>query len=124
MTHYLQYSGLGILFVLSLSACTTTNNDLYHWGHYESLIHTMYNEPGSATPEEQITTLQSDIEAAKGGNKPIPPGLYAHLGFMYSLTGNMASAVDFFNREKELFPESAVVIDRLTKRANNIRNSQ
>lgn len=110
---------LGMLMAcLLVSACQNTTN-LYYWGEYEQLVYDMYHKPGSATPEVQIDKLSLDIEKANNSGQNLPPGVYAHLGLMYAAVGNMPAAESAFTAEKNLFPESAVFIDGMLKRAND-----
>lgn len=107
-----------------LVGCSTQPSTMYHWGSYEGLLYTMYHKPGEATPTVQIEQLTRDIQEAQENGGRIPPGLYAHLGFMYILEGNVGKATDAFNQEKALFPESAVLIDGLMARAKNLNKPQ
>lgn len=113
-----------LLGMLLLNGCASTDQ-LYHWGSYEGLLYKMYNEPGEATPEVQIERLTVDIQQAEAYGKRVPPGVYAHLGVMYTASGNLAKAEEAFNEEKMLFPEAALLIDGMMQRAraNNINNS-
>lgn len=86
---------------------------LYHWGHYEPLVYEMYAHPGKAEPAEQIDELTEDIAVAQARNRLVPPGVHAHLGYMYLQQGNAMAAREQFEIEKRLFPESSVFMDRL-----------
>ncbi len=98
-----------------LTGCTMPKSH-YYWGEYENLIYKTYNTPGEATPDIQIAELEEDIEKAKAKGMPIPPGLYAHLGFMYASNGSISLALEAFETEKSLFPESSVLIDGMIQR--------
>jgi len=76
----------------------------------------MYVEPGSADSSLQILQLNEDIEMAESSGKPVPPGVYAHLGFMYAIEGSVTASNDAFSEEKIRFPESAVFIDGMMDR--------
>ena len=103
-----------VLLIFFISGCAT--HKMYYWGDYEELLYTQYQEPGKATPEYQIEKLQADIQKAKGQNKPLPPGFYAHLGYQYLQLGKSGEARQSFETEKKLFPESAVFMDRFLKK--------
>ncbi len=111
-----HFNRLSLLLVLSacLGGCST--HSVYYWGDYESLIYTQYQEPGKALPEYQIEKLQADIQRAKGVNKPLPPGFYAHLGHQYLQIGKTNEARQCFEIEKNQFPESATLMDRFLKK--------
>jgi hypothetical protein len=106
-------AGLALLF---LSGCAQQPKPLYHWGDYENLLYVMYTEPGSADPDMQIEKLTADIQQAHAKDLRIAPGIHAHLGYMYALKGNMASAKTEFIKEKQLYPESATFIDGMLAR--------
>lgn len=94
-----------------------SNDTQYYWGEYENLIYNSHHNPGEVPPSLQIEQLQTDIEKAAAQGKPIPPGVYAHLGLMYAANGNKELALASLMKEKELFPESTKFIDGLIKRS-------
>ena len=87
----------------------------YGWAGYEDLIYAMYAEPGEATPEAQVDRLSTGIEEAESAGLQAGPGVYAHLGYMQYLTGNIDAARGAFERERSLYPESAAFVDGLLK---------
>lgn len=97
-----------------LSGCASKK--MYYWGEYQTLIYNQYQKPEKAAPEYQIEQLEKDIQIAKGKNLPLPPGFYAHLGYQYLQTGKAAQAKLNFEREKSLYPESAVLMNRFLKK--------
>ena len=101
---------------LFFSGCAS-NNTQYYWGEYENLIYLSHHNPDEVPPSAQIEQLQADIEQAILKGKPIPPGVYAHLGLMYAANGDKALALASLTKEKELFPESTKFIDGLIKRS-------
>ena len=98
-----------------LSACAS-KPPLYQWGAYEDLIYDMYAKPGKAEPGVQIVKLTEDIERAHAEGKRVPPGVHAHLGYMYYTQGNAAAAAQEFATERELFPEAGTFIDGMLAR--------
>jgi hypothetical protein len=110
--------GLLLVSCLILIGCATSES-LYFWGDYENLIYEMYIEPGSADSATQIHKLKEDISKASSEGKLVPPGLHAHLGYMYFLLGDTHAAILELETEKKLFPESAKFIDGLTGRLKN-----
>ncbi len=105
------------LTAAALSALTgCAGKSIYYWGRYEELLYEMHAKPGTADPETQIAKLTEDIGKAHAEGKPVPPGVHAHLGYMYYQQGNLASAEQEFETEKHLFPESTVLLDGFLKR--------
>lgn len=88
----------------------------YHWGSYEEQVYAMYRDTGKTPVEEQLQQLESDYQAARAANKPVPPGYHAHVGYLYFQLGKADQALQSFETEKALFPEAAVYMDRLIAR--------
>lgn len=108
-----------ITFSLVLSALTTacvTQPTIYSWGQYENIVYDTYNSPGKSAPEREIEQMEQDYQKARAQNKPVPPGFHAHLGYLYYQVGKADAAREQFQAEKAQFPESAVLMDRLSAR--------
>jgi hypothetical protein len=88
--------------------------DIYYWGSYENLVYITYAKPDKATPEFQEGVMEADQHRAISANKPLPPGFHAHLGNLYYQLGKTDLAFQEFQKEKIQFPESAVLMDRLS----------
>ena len=110
---------LVLTVVLLAAGCAESEAPLYRWGNYEDLIYTMYVNPGEAEPGVQIAKLSEDIQRANAEGKRVPPGVHAHLGYMYYTQGNQGAALQEFAIERELYPESAVFIDGMLSRMKN-----
>lgn len=89
---------------------------IYRWGVYEELVYEMYAKPGKADPGTQVARLSEDIARTQAEGKRVPPGVHAHLGYMYYLQGNSDAAYQEFATERELFPESATFVDGILRR--------
>ena len=112
--------GAAIVALHTLSGCVSSPDTHYHWGHYETLVYDMYMKPGKATATRQIDKLNADIQEAANKGKAVPPGLYAHLGFMYSIEGNVSAANAAFNEEATHYPDSATLINGMLERAKKV----
>lgn len=106
ITRPLKISNLKVLVLLLacsvLTGCATTE-PLYFWGNYEDLIYGMYLEPVSADTTTQVAKLKEDINKASTDGKPVPPGLHAHLGYIYFIQGDTNAAALEFETEKNCF---------------------
>ncbi len=101
-----------VLALAPLAGCTA-GRATYEWGRYESLLYDMYRRPGKADPAIQIAKLSEDIDRAQGRGRAVPPGVHAHLGYMFYLQGNLNAALGEFQTEARLYPESAKFMRRL-----------
>ena len=97
------------------AGCAAKDNSIYSWGSYQQQLYTAQVKPEKADPLKQIRSLEKDIEKAKAKNKPVAPGIYAHLGYQYSLIGNKQKAREYLQLERQLYPESSVYIERILK---------
>lgn len=112
MKKIILLSSLAVLF----TGCVSAPKSLYNWGSYPEQSYLMYSAPQKATPAAQIIKLEADIEKAKGKGLAVPPGLYAHLGLMYLQQDNSQKAAQYFQLEKQVYPESSVLMDRLSQK--------
>ncbi|NRN27953.1 DUF4810 domain-containing protein [Photorhabdus heterorhabditis] len=104
---------MGLLLAATvLVGCVNQPKTIYEWGQYEPTIYQYYQQDKMGF-EEQLQALQQVIEKAKAKAKPVPPGLHAQMGLLYSKTGRVSEAFHQFEAEKTLFPESAPFMDFL-----------
>jgi hypothetical protein len=106
--------GLVVLAVAGLGCAQ--GSALYRWGIYEDLLYDMYKHPGTADPATQVAKLREDIARTESEGRRVAPGIHAHLGYMYYLQGNAAAAEGEFRKERDLFPESAPLMDGMLRR--------
>jgi hypothetical protein len=107
-----------LLGLALLTGCAAKGpGPLYQWGSYQQRIYTQYAEPGKLPPAGQIAALEADFQKADAQDRKAPPGYFAHLGALYIQAGQPGQAVQSFEAEKALFPESAVYMDLLIKHA-------
>ena len=107
---------LPALLVAAALAGGCASPSLYRWGQYEDLLHALWVEPGSADPLTQMVELREDIDRAAAEGRRVPPGVWAHLGWLHWVQGQPDAARAALLRERELFPESAVFVDGLLRR--------
>lgn len=107
--------------LLALTGCAT-NHGLYEWGGYDNLMYQSYKDPAAVSKNMQ--TLAAHIDALQKGGKRVAPGLHADLGTMLLQSGDKAGALSNFRRERELWPESAVVMDAMIKNLEAKKEAQ
>ena len=96
----------------------------YVWGSYETELYGYYQDP------ERLENLMEALETAiaegeKSAKKTssadsaiarrIAPGLYAEYGYLLMLNNEGARAKSYFEKEKQSWPESTVLMDKMIK---------
>ena len=107
---------LGAICTMTLVGRVSAPKSLYSWGEYPQQTYLMLSLPEKTSPQEQIGKLEKHIEKAKAKNAAVPPGLYAHLGLLNLNINNGPRAVQYFELERQTYPESTVLMDRLLKK--------
>lgn len=110
----LQRIGAALVIAVLVSACAAPT--LYRWDRYEDAVFDMYLNPGEVPVPDEIARLEEEIRETTSAEKFVPPGVHAHLGYLYSLEGDFAAALNHFQIEKKKFPESAHFVDGLIER--------
>lgn len=95
------------------SACAPRPH--YHWGQYDTALHRYYSNPQDrdAWVEALRTTI---LEAEQLGDK-VPPGVCAEYGYALFEEGQAEASVPWFQREKDTWPESTVLMDKMIRNA-------
>jgi hypothetical protein len=107
---------LFLLAAAMLAGCVAKKPLLYQWGSYEEQVYAMYSDTGKVSIEEQLNSLERDYQIARAADRPVPPGYHAHVGYLYFQLGKTDQAMQSFETEKALFPESSIYMDRLIAR--------
>ena len=106
-------AGIILCVAASLCGCVTPDTSLYDWGGYEASLLRMYSKPGGFDAAAEIQRLSAQIDETEATGKRVPPGIHAHVGHLCRLGGDHGAAAAHFEAEKQLFPESARLMDRL-----------
>ena len=112
-----------IALSLVLVGCGGGATSLYRWGEFPQQTYNYMSERSKVSPLEQIARLEKDIEKSKAENRAVPPGLYAHLGLLNLDIQNAQQAAMYFQLEKQVYPESTVLMNRLLQRMGATNSS-
>lgn len=100
--------------LLLLVGCDEGPKPLYHYEDYSARYYDFKKNPSPQSAEELMKTLQRIIERApQSASMRVPPGIHAHLGYMYLQQGALSSARAQFVQEKAVYPEATQFMDRL-----------
>ena len=112
-------TSLGILIILSfiISGCSNQPKPLYTYGNYSE----SYYESKKNVSADTALELQKSIEYAienvnESRSGRVAPGMYANLGYIYLKGGETDKAIESFNKEKSIYPESAHFMNRMIKK--------
>lgn len=83
---------------------------IYHWGSYEESLSASFVENDNAAA---LSGLQATLTAAQRTGERVPPGVHAEYGFFLYRQGQYKAAIESFQREAQLFPESKPLMDKL-----------
>lgn len=108
--------------MLALTGCSTQNRGLYEWGGYDNLMYQSYKNPEAAGKSRE--SLAAHIALMEKGGKRVAPGLHADLGTLLLQSGDKAGALSSYRRERELWPESAVLMDAMIKNLETTKSKE
>jgi hypothetical protein len=101
---------------LAASICACAPPPKYAWGSYESSLYNYYKTP--ADKAAFMEHLADSISDAESSGKRVPPGLYAEYGNALLESGNAPQAIVYFQKEKQAWPESRVLMDTMMRVAS------
>lgn len=104
------------LLCLSLTAPGCGSSTYYSWGNYQDHLYNLFLESEDMDPADEIGQLVELIERAGHGDKPVPPGVRAHLGFLYYRVGNEVESMRWLEAEKAAYPEATVFVNGMQAR--------
>ena len=100
-----------ILLSIFFSGCAPQG--MYYYGNYSR---TLYNCEKNQTEEALIkhkAELVKIISESEVKKIPVPPGIYAELGYINLKEHKSQEAINFFQAEAQLYPESEHLMNRL-----------
>jgi hypothetical protein len=110
-----------LIAAVALTGCAT-NRSLYDWGGYDSLLYQSYKKPENVA--ENMQKLEAHILKVEQGKGKVAPGLYADLGTLFLQAGNRQKALANFQKERDLWPESAGLMDAMIKNVQAAKRAQ
>jgi hypothetical protein len=109
-------SFLLLLIVFSMIGCASQR--MYYWGDYSNTLYAVRKDANDETLLKHQKALEQIIEESNSRNLRVPPGVYAELGYIYFRQNKNDIAVKYFDMEAKTYPESQVLMTRLTQAAN------
>lgn len=102
-----------VVFTVLVSGCVQTR---YAWNGYEDMLYTYYK-----TPSESDRFMQGLYEIIQGSEAEgrVPPGIYAEYGYQLYERGRFADALIWYAKERDTWPESQILMDRMISLAGS-----
>ncbi len=95
-----------------ISGCAP-RQEMYYWGDYSDTLYHSKKVPGAESLASHMTTLETIVTESNNRGLRIPPGVCAELGYLYAAQNNKKQAIELFTMERDIYPESTVLMERL-----------
>ena len=100
---------------VALGAAGCKPRTLYHWNGYDDSVYRHYKNPQDR--EAWVEALKIAVLEAEQQGRKVPPGLYAEFGYALYEEGAFPQAITYFQKEREKWPESRVLMDKMIRNA-------
>ena len=100
-----------------MSGCGAQPKPLYTYGNYSESYYASKKDVSTNTALKLQKSIEYAIEHANESRSGrVAPGMYANLGYIYLKGGKTDKAIESFNKEKSIYPESAHFMNRMIKK--------
>lgn len=108
----MKYFLVSLLAIFFVGCSAKKQSNIYCWdGTYAKSVYEYINQDGDIN--EQIANLENLIQKSYKRNKPVAPGVYAHLGLLYLNLGDNTKFISYLDKEANTYPESRRYIEFL-----------
>jgi hypothetical protein len=90
---------------------------MYYFGNYSQTLYELEKDQTEEALINHKQELEEIISESETRNLPVPPGIYAELGYINLKKNNSQEAVRLFQAESRLYPESQHLMERLIQSA-------
>jgi hypothetical protein len=97
---------------------------MYYFGNYSQTLYNYEKNQNEESLTQHIQELEKIISESQTKNLPVPPGIYAELGYISLKTNKPQKAIELFKTESQLYPESKHLMTRLIQNAKEKENSE
>ena len=103
-----------VMAVLLAMGCAPKT--MYEWNGYDDTLYSHYRDP--ADQEKNLARLQALVQKNEHDQVKMPPGVYADYGYALLEAGRPTEAVVYFEKERSVWPESTVLMEKLIRNVN------
>jgi hypothetical protein len=108
----------GIALTVGLAALVAAGcrpATMYHWNGYDEALYRHYRDPQDRVA--YVESLQVIIAEADQRGLRVPPGVCAEYGYALYEEGRPREAVAWFQRERDEWPESRILMEKMIRNA-------
>ena len=109
--------------ILCLSMIGCAEKKMYYFGDYSQTLYSFEKNQDEASLVAHQQVLEKIITESGKQNTPVPPGIYAELGFILIKKNQPKEAIYFFQAEAKQYPESEILMKRLVQMAEKREGS-
>ncbi len=113
------YFGVLITVLCCLVSTGCAPKKMYYFGNYSNTLYSCEKNQNDKSLLEHKQELETIITESESRNLPVPPGIYAELGYINLKSNNSKEAIRLFQGESQLYPESKHLMDRLIQSATS-----
>jgi len=106
-------AALAAALVALLGSACAGQRPLYHWEDYDRRLYEHYRNPQDRA--RWTAAMQHVVAAAEQEGQRVPPGIYAEYGYALLERGDREGAVAYFEKERDLWPESRLLMDKMIR---------
>jgi len=112
---------LGVLFsaLCCLVSIGCVPKRMYYFGNYSNTLYSCEKNQDDESLFKHKQELETVITESESRNLPVPPGIYAELGYINMKSNNSKEAIRLFLFEMQLYPESKHLMHRLIQNARS-----
>jgi hypothetical protein len=89
---------------------------IYNWSGYDNAVYSYTKANDEKSLQELVVVYQKLIKNPGSSNRPAP-GICADYGYLLLKKGEVAKGKELLKQEVAFYPESAVFVERIIKRA-------
>ncbi len=115
---------LPIAFIVSIcfAGCALPHK-MYYFGDYSQTLYSLVKNQTEEALFNHKQELEKILSKSEVLSLPVPPGIYAELGYINLKANNSKKAIELFQAESQLYPESKHLMERLIQSAKSRNNS-
>ncbi|WP_458774773.1 DUF4810 domain-containing protein [Desulforhopalus sp. 52FAK] len=105
-----------IAIAFLFTGCAARKQPMYYFGDSSQALYAHKKEPTDESFMQMKQSLEDVIKHSELSGINIAPGTFANIGYLNLLENKPDQAIAYFNREKQLYPEATIFMDRMIQK--------